>query len=80
VEAELGEGFLWHIVLVLAFRSTLFLPRSSYLLVDVELPEDLSSIQEMRVVDDPTSSQNLPSSISTEYVRTSWHCIQAEAG
>ena len=52
VEPELGEGFLRQSVSPCSPNRT---GTVSYLLVHVELPEDLSRVQEMRVVDDPTS-------------------------
>jgi hypothetical protein len=50
VEAQLEERFLFRVNAVL-----LYVQLFSYLLVDVKLAEDLSRIEEVSVVNDPSS-------------------------
>jgi hypothetical protein len=52
VEAELGEGFLQVVPLVWILRGRTGL-WSPYLLVNVELAEDLGGVEEVGVVNDP---------------------------
>jgi hypothetical protein len=79
MEAELGEGFLEWLVSVGFSHAGPGL--RLYLLVDVELPEDLGGIQEMRVVNDPTYNQHCSAvKPRSSELLTSSHSTRGAAG